>query len=406
MRLPLIFTLVAILPVVAAAGEVVQIDGLPHVRNQGHAAQGVQTVPLQEQWRVGGVDDEILFGFVNAVITGPDGNVLVLDTQLSAVQVYSPDGRHLQTMGREGDGPGEFRRAQNLMNLPGGRTGVICQMLGQIVAFERDGNPASSVTPGDPTSGRMGVIWDAQCRGDFLYLSGQRISPGQEGMKTTDYLARFDLTGAEQEPLLTKEGELDFNRAVFVERDMYFVNGRWALGPDGRVYAPPHRDRYLINDYAPDGTLERVIEREFQPRQRTQAENDRIGEGLLIVVNGERVQMEREVEESDPCIAGMFVDDEGNLWVQHANSRHIGEGIVCQYDVFDPEGHLVKQVNLTGQVHPLDDGFFPLRDGRYVVAEGLSAARRGMLAGINESDAEEADELEEEDLELVCYGTG
>jgi len=41
------------------------IDGIVHVKNPAKANEGVQTLKMQEQWRVGGEDDEdILFGLI------------------------------------------------------------------------------------------------------------------------------------------------------------------------------------------------------------------------------------------------------------------------------------------------------------------------------------------------------
>jgi hypothetical protein len=189
-----------------------------------------------------------------------------------------------------------------------------------------------------------------------------------------------------------------------VEKDQYFVNGRWALGPDGRVYAPPERDRYRINVYAPDGSLERVIEREFTPRRRTEAENDRIGKGMIIVINGERVQMDRKIEKTAPCISSMFVDDRGQLWVENANSRFQDDGIACRYDLFDPEGHFVRQVDLLGDIDPLDDGFNALGDGRFLQIKDLTAAMDGVLAGIDESgESGDAAADEAEPLQVVLF---
>ena len=48
-----------------------------------------------------------------------DGNIYLLDSQLSEVKVFSPDGEPLKTLSREGDGPGEFRALSSVHVLPG-----------------------------------------------------------------------------------------------------------------------------------------------------------------------------------------------------------------------------------------------------------------------------------------------
>ena len=91
------------------------------VDNPAKAPSGVETIELKELWRVGGYDDEVLFGVISDIITDDSGNYYMLESQLSEIQVYSADGEYLDTIGREGEGPGEFRRSFNLMMQPSAR---------------------------------------------------------------------------------------------------------------------------------------------------------------------------------------------------------------------------------------------------------------------------------------------
>ncbi len=58
----------------------------------GAALAEPEIAELTELWRAGGEDDEIFFGSVAAIRSDPDGNILILDGQLSEVHVYTPDG--------------------------------------------------------------------------------------------------------------------------------------------------------------------------------------------------------------------------------------------------------------------------------------------------------------------------
>jgi hypothetical protein len=59
--------------------------------------------------RVGDVDGDLLFGRISEVEVGPDGNVYVLDRGEAGVRVFTPEGEPLRSIGRRGEGPGEFR---------------------------------------------------------------------------------------------------------------------------------------------------------------------------------------------------------------------------------------------------------------------------------------------------------
>jgi hypothetical protein len=54
--------------------------------------------------------DGVLF-YPRQVEEGPDGNIYVLDTGDSFIKVFSADGEFLRRIGGEGEGPGEFQRA-------------------------------------------------------------------------------------------------------------------------------------------------------------------------------------------------------------------------------------------------------------------------------------------------------
>ena len=105
---------------VAAANDSdeVMVDGVLHITNGASPSEGIETMHLEELWRVGGEDDDVLFGVILQVRTDEEGNIYLLDSQLAQVQVYSSDGRHLRTLSREGDGPGEVRRPTDLVLLP------------------------------------------------------------------------------------------------------------------------------------------------------------------------------------------------------------------------------------------------------------------------------------------------
>ena len=66
-----------------------------------------------------------LFGRVRDVAIDDAGNILVLDEQTSDVRVFAPDGRHLQTFGGPGEGPGELGEATAIQWLVDGRLLVL-----------------------------------------------------------------------------------------------------------------------------------------------------------------------------------------------------------------------------------------------------------------------------------------
>ena len=77
-------------------------------------------------WLEGEPDSE--FSDVVGVVHEPNGSIAVADRTLATIAVLAVDGRVVTTMGRSGDGPGEFRRL----------AGIGAGGEGGIVAFDRE----------------------------------------------------------------------------------------------------------------------------------------------------------------------------------------------------------------------------------------------------------------------------
>ncbi len=392
----------------AVADPAVVKDGVVHVANPAAVASGVQTIALEELWRAGGEDDEeVMFGAIGDVIGDQLLNLYVLDSQLCEVSVFTPDGAFVHTLSREGDGPGEVRRPSGLTFLPDGTLGIYQRFPGKVVKIDLDDTPAGSFTPGgDRTEGGFAGIQAVRCREGRIVCSGNKMTPGDGTMTRTGYLALLADDGSEQVRYLERSREVDFGRHEFIEKDNYFVDAEgWALGPDGRVYTAPVRDRYRIEVYASDGERELVIEREFDPYRRTQQEKDDVATGVVAMINGRRVQLDTQIEDHDPAIASLHVDDAGYLWVRHGRSgREQPDGVMLTYDVFDPQGQLVRQVAFRCEGDAKEDKLFFTAPDRALLVKGYRQARRSMFGGGGEDADEDADEDQPaSDLEIICY---
>ena len=124
-------------------GTVTMRDGVEHVTNPKEPMEAPATIVLQEEWRIGGDTEaeEEFFGVIAQIAMGPEGDIYLLDQQLTEVKVFSRDGEYLRTLGREGEGPGEFRRPEDMFLLPDGNVGVLQLAPGRIVKLSPQGEP-------------------------------------------------------------------------------------------------------------------------------------------------------------------------------------------------------------------------------------------------------------------------
>jgi hypothetical protein len=387
-------------PAGASPQEVV-VDGVPHVRNSDTPRDGVRTVELEELWRVGGDEGEFLFGMIGQVLQDDAGDIYVLDRRLSEVLVFSPEGEYVRTLSREGEGPGETRRPRTAVLLPDDTLGIVQMMPGKIVKVARDGTPAGSLMPGgNPTAGGFTVLFEARCRGGHLLVSGETMGRGPgDAISRSRYLAKLDGDGRELVRYAEKDLESMFVDFKWNEEKDYFVHlGGFAVAPDGRVYTAPVRDSYVLHVLAADGRLERVIERKFSQRKRSEEEKQLVNETRRMVINGREI--EKEISDTDPAIASLWVDDRGELWVLNSRSGDDQPQEVMQtYDVFDSRGHFVRQVAVACPGDFREDRLFLLGNGRAVLV-------RGMLSGMVSFAGARGDEssaAEEAGIEIVCY---
>ena len=64
-------------------------------------------------------DEATWFSSIRGVGRLSDGSVAVVDRASAEIRIFDPDGRHVRSMGRHGEGPGEFNDAWKLWVLPG-----------------------------------------------------------------------------------------------------------------------------------------------------------------------------------------------------------------------------------------------------------------------------------------------
>jgi hypothetical protein len=373
------------------------------VENGAKPAQGLVTVGMTEQWRAGGEDDDVFFGTVGAVRTDGQGRIYLLDSQLAEVHIYSPEGEHLGTAGREGDGPGESRRPNDMFITDDGIINILQGFPGRIVKITADGTPAGEATfsAGPDAAGQFGVLVVGRSDGNDMVLSGIRMTIGGAISQQTYFLSRCDAQGMQKSALLEKQHEINYADFKLDEMSMDFVWNRMDVGPDGKVYAGPERNNYLINVYGADGGIEKTITRQYTSPPRT-GDEKKLARQIIEAVGANYPVQPREItiEETEAVFRSLAVTQDGRIWVQtSAGNKNCPEGTWVVLDVFDPSGKFEKQVALQGMHDPSRDSVLVMPDGRVVVIVGA------LDAWLNQQGAAGSDEVavESDPLEVICY---
>jgi hypothetical protein len=368
----------------------------PHVANGATPRDGVVELRAEPEWTAGGLDDDAnLFGVVARVLADADGNLYVLDNQLSEIAVLSRDGERIGTLSREGEGPGETRRPNDLMFLPDGKLGIVQVFPGKIVKIGTDGTPDGNFPfhAGDPSAGSFGVVVRAQSRGGTIALCGIRQTFAQGKLDQLYFLGGYAADGAQNAVFAEKTAQQNFADMVLDEAVVDFVWNRFSLAEDGSMIVAPARNEYRLEVHAPDGALLRTFGREYATLSRTDEDTRRAKALLDAQGRNYPVPPRTVIMDTEADIIGITAGANGEVRVLTSRGvRNQPAGTALTYDVFDAAGVFVRQERLLADAEGLNDLVFTLNEDRFVIIRNFWQTFISSMGG--ETGAEESAPME------------
>lgn len=283
-----------------------------------------------------------LFGALAAVVLS-SGEIAVANSGTSEVRLYDPEGGHLRSFGRGGDGPGEFR-GMSWIGVGAGDTIVVYDLfLRRATWLPSDGGGARTLAL-DPV-GRGGFPEPIGLSGTGLVMrTGFDRQFGRGERRDTVQLYLYDDAGAVADSLGSYPGR---ERFFYAAPDGSFsaqftpIYGRdgYAHVRSGRL-AVGSSDVFEI-DVFDDARLTLRIRAADRPRPVVQADVERVRQARRSALQGmirERALPaidELPARETLPAFEGLQVDQERWIWIRYA-SRHSGEA--QGWLVLDPDG--------------------------------------------------------------------
>jgi len=314
-------------------GKVITEDGVRVVVNPAEPIYGQIKLDLGEELRIGKEGDEqTQFFRVMDVGVDPSGRIYVVDARNFRVQVFDPSGKYLRTIGRQGQGPGEFEMPTAVCF--GGQAGYmhVLDRFRRINHFDDKGvyirstmfdGVAISYFP-EAGSGFIAVLLGGSDEELTSFHSLSRVNG--EG-KTQSVLARFPYT-------------------LYMERREGATLSR-STGFELSLYAAPMAENSLVYGYSKDYELvvlgpddkKLLVIRTDEPRPEfTSVEKAIFGS--------------MPVPKLKPYFYGLLTDSDGRIYVQkNTNTKgKRGYGPIATedklFDVFSSEGRFLFRTAL------------------------------------------------------------
>jgi hypothetical protein len=292
-----------------------------------------------------GSDDPRVFGEVSGVLVDAQRRVWVADPMAREIRVFGPEGTLEMRIGRNGEGPGEFRHLSGLTPAPDGIAALDGQ-LGRVSVFDDQGELVRSFRLERPymiLEHNAPMAFDP--RGRFLDRARLSRVPGVDSIGVTAYDAVEPPSTA---LLLVAEQDL-----VMLERNgvpmmsiprPFAPPVSMAFGPEGRVYTT-RGDSYRIDVSSPDGDRIRILERSPAPvpvgDDEWQASLDVIAE--IFADAGGALPADLEPPSAKAPILRLLVDATGHLWVAEPTS---GKEAATTWAIHDPEGRHLGRIEI------------------------------------------------------------
>ena len=324
------------------------VDGVPHVISGDPGAWGEgESWTLPDSGVVIGVMDgaaEEVLGEVAGVAVDEEGRIWVADDQAKEIRVFDPDGVFLRVVGREGEGPGEFRNLSGLARAPGG-VAALDGVLARVTVFDAEGGVVRSFRLERPYMILMaGAPMAFDQAGRFFDRTHLSTRPPTDSIGVVTYSPAGEpvdtalIAAIEPDALLVERD----GRPIFSFPRPFAPRASLAFGPDGTVYLA-RGDRYRVDVLSPAGDTLRVIRREIAPRPVSAEERDAamaaIAERYEEV--GQKAPAGIALPETKPAIEALRVDRAGNLWVL----THSGTGeTYLEWAVHGPDGRYLGDV--------------------------------------------------------------
>ena len=320
------------------------------IHNSADPLLGEITLELEQDLVLGSeTDDNFLFYRIWDVKADEQGNIYVLDSGATRIQKYDKNGKFLQTIGRKGQGPGEFERPISL-SFDKNKNLYVSEMV-KIHMFDPKGKFVRGI--------KVPFFYmDFAADGEGHYVVTGRITI--EGAQNLGVLI-LDPEGKTDKKIAEFPGMPVHESGMTISHD-YTPEIRFSSITDkGFVYGYNREYKLYIADWSGKSVL--IIEKEVPSKTISSKEKNKIIDYIIKNAAEAGLGWSKSVVEKmanlpkhRPIFDRIKVDDEGRIYVRNRKSV-LDEGTDMIFDIFGNDGYFLYTTKLP---------FVPMciRDGR------------------------------------------
>lgn len=279
---------------------------------------------IREELSIGASEGqpEYMFSRISAIAVGDGGRIYVLDYMDAELRVFDREGKHLRTIGRRGQGPGEFSGPFSLGITTQDTIMVHDLMNHRISYFSMGGDFVNSFS----TAGLVMVGGDVDAEGNIISLVFTN-TPKEQILE----LRRFDSRKNTLATYLTvtKTGSEATNNPLGPDF-------HWTRYLDNQVICG-YAKTYELHVYDINGKKVRTIEHDYSPVRIDQDEIASLQKRMPFAVDVQAPKYR-------PAFQGVTADEDGRVFVATWERPESGKGFL--YDVFDRDGLFAARIPL------------------------------------------------------------
>ena len=337
-------------------------NGIKVIKNPREPLYGEIKFALEEDLSIGNQQDEnYLFYKVRDIQVGKNGNIHVLDSGNHRVQCFDKNGNYLLTIGRKGEGPGEFNNPFKLQIDDETGNIYINDGFRKIKIFDKEGNYINK-----------DIVAEGMLSGFYLdsdrNIWGKFSSPGSHSIKKVNHEGRVVQKLAESPFMFTRKtlrketvGNRGFAESLFIthgyEHDSYISK------IDNQTFIYGYSEEYELNICDKEGNILIKIKKDESYKKFTKEEKSRIENKVKVglISDGYPYRgISLRYPKHMPFFYWIFTDCRGRIYVRRNPRERTGNGERV-YDIFSKEGYYLCRATIPSSSYIIKNGYLYTR---------------------------------------------